>query len=452
MQPKQILAGVTFLCVLFVFSIVGIIAGAWCSSFSAAKYQSRSIFQIAPEWVAGNQIPAATVEKLVEICELPHDELICERESIRACLVKNQLFVLDCFSGLGQTQALEYVAKNVEVRSLTENAENGIAYEVVLTTSNAQDTATILNNLVNHYPDKLRADYPGMQPHYAFKLLQHARIGKYSSPNRLAYISLGVCGGVFLAAALWFLINPFRLKLRPISFIQLISALLILVICVSAGSVIGDWVNGKTMFICSAQFSIADNIAEHEREQSGLAKRLAALAREPHELMISQFKFIDRVLHKNGLYDLSIFRRGKGSHDVIEMVQQNMEVVVDPEGRYTITFRAENADDCQQVVEALTKTYVKELEQRNLNALYGEIAPRVTQVKQKVSGIPRLFEAEMVGPPSASSGTTFVAGVPVNMEWLVGMSSRLFGLVICLAWFATRDNQLEQDGDNAPLT
>ena len=99
---KRLFAGLLFSLVLAFFAVGGIAIAVFVNSTTEIVYESQSIFQIAPKWVAGNGVSDSKVNKLVELCDLPHGQVLSSRSFVESCLTENNLFPLDSFFDLSK--------------------------------------------------------------------------------------------------------------------------------------------------------------------------------------------------------------------------------------------------------------------------------------------------------------------------------------------------------------
>ncbi len=437
--PIRILAGCLFLLTLLAFATGGFAIAIFVNSNSRVVYESHAVFHITPRWIAGNGVSASKVEKLVNLCDMPHGERLTSRSLIKSCLTVNQLFQLDSFVDQSEEQSIVQTLENLEVSQISEDAN---VYKVVLHAANPQDSAVIANSLISSYYEKLNLEVPDMQGHFAFRLLEVARIGDQIYPVLPINISIGVGAAVLIAAALWFSLNPFKFKYPPISLGEMIGVSTLILLFTAAGMALAWRLEGTSDYESASTVLIQDNAIDSAPPKTEQEKRLVELSRIPNGVLFSQYRHIERALENGNLFILDIFA-GMGKEEVVCHVQKNLTIVSDPvdSNLFEITYRADNPENCQQVLETLIAAYSNFLDEQ-----YDTIL-RVSQNKNEAArignapaefGLPIQYQTKVLKP---ATDAVSVFGNPSS--WIAclftGFTAGLLILAVWLVWRATRD-------------
>ena len=435
----RLLAGFLFLLALLFFVSAGIAIAVFVNSTTEVVYESQAVFQIAPKWIAGNGVSDTKVDKLVELCDLPHGQLLSSHANVESCLTENNLFPLDSFFDLSNEQCVDQTLGNLEVFQIREDAK---IYKVVMHSSNPLDCATIVNNLVNHYYKKLVLDAPDMRSHFAFKMLEGARIGNQISPVLPINLSIGVGAAVLLAATLWFFLNPFKFK-YPFSVAELIVVLTLTSLFITAGMAIVRWLDGSAEYVSTSRILIQDKAIESSTPRSAKEKRLLDLSRIPHHVLFKQYNQIEQGLEKNNLYVLDIFM-DLAKEEANCHVQENLDIVPDlnvPHG-FKISFHASNPDECKRVLEKLIATYLDSLDEQYEEIQHNNLKLNSAAAENGTAtpefGMPHQYQTKLLTP--ASDAVPVLKRQSSRVASLfAGYAAGLLILVAWLVWRATRD-------------
>ena len=407
---RRILAGVAFWTALAITTLVGGAIGLFYNANSDVIHESRAVFQVAPNWKAVGDLSKAEAAQLMKVCRLAHDDRIRSSAEVRECLQVANLFQLDSFIDLSKDECVDLVISSMVVQPI---ADHGAVYEIVLRSTVPQDSATLSNNLIKHYHDSLKRDFPEIADEILLTCWELARIGEQIHPDiRLTY-PIGLCAGFLLASVTWFLINPFRFKLQRVVWWQWLVGLL--TACFACGLILVWWTIAEPPFQSAAQVSLI--VDEQAALKSGLDPQLETLLQEEsHEFLLQRFATIEKACEMNNLFVLDIFIDCSKEEVVRDVIQENLAVQLVDGNSSTldIQFRAQEPEQCRQVLQTLVDHYIEVVESKYRFAASDEADSRETATASMVA-------VELVQPASEA------VKISQNLKWNGTLRSSPFG-------------------------
>ena len=440
----RVLAAFIFLVFVGFFAAFGGGIGMAVNSFSNVTYESKAMFRIGPEWIIGDKVPQATIDQLLKIAEMPHDQHFASKSNIKSCLVKNNLFVLDSFVDLSAEQVVDLVESNLIVSKPTPNSN---IIKLVYHSSDPQDSATILNNLIKHYHDELSE--PEIHEHVHFVNLEVARVGNQISPNLAFNFPIGVCSGILFGITFWFLLNPFKLNPHQYSVLQIALLFIAVSACFAVG-VMAVRMTKETLYASTATISITDDANDKAASATAVEQSIAQFAQEPHDFLIRQYHSIESALEKNNLFVLDSFV-DLAKEEVILYVQDNLKATTNEEnpGTIEISYRSPIPIDAELVLDALTKTYLDGLQHQNekrQNKRSLALNNETDAADESLAfGIPKQYQSQLIQPASKATKTDAAGPLLDIPAILAGLAAAVLCLVVCLAiWLSRGGRSLPQ--------
>ena len=439
-RSKRFLAGFLFLLTTLLFTIIGFGIALFYDANSQLVYESRAIFRVVPNWVAGEGSSDEKVQQLVEILDAPHQQTITSSETVKYCLESNNLKVLDCFQGVGEQERVAQTVENLEINELASGSR---IFRLVFRTTDPNDAQTILNNLVESYKKTFANSSPELADDYTFEILEYARYGEQVSPVLPITLASFVFPAIILSIVIWFLVNPFRFRYPRLSIVPLLVLFLMTLFFVAVTLGLAWWAEGVSEFESSATVMFDNATLGLAQQDTDTEKRLAALSSTSHQLSFQQYKNIELGLARNNLFVLDTFK-DYAKEDCIELVQHNLKISQsENDGPYEIRFRSEHELDCQTILSNLINSYSKSVKQQhsriqerimNPDKLAGDAGGGDLQ-----SRTPILTNVKILRP--ASKGEP-VLRMPARIEPYVFLAvlAGLFSLVLWCAWRATNDD------------
>ena len=437
------MAGIAFTVMLLLFAAMGVIAGGLYNAMADIIYQSEATIQISPNCIAGND--DVQVKRLVEICDAPHHELIISRDMIKQCLEQNNLLALDSFVGLSANECFDLVQENVRAKRVLEN---GGVYQLELRSKNPQDTATVLNNLVSSYFQKLIDDHPGAEDGFSLLNCEVARTGDQVWPILPLSIAIELCLAVLLAVALWFWVNPFKFNLLPISMPKLFAMLAIVLLSFVAGSVVHSLLDRETWFESTASINVETELPNDLDVSTESGKRLLQLGAGNHEHVMTQYAFIESTLEKNNLFILDIFLP-YAKEEAVELIQDSLSIVPDDQdaGTLVVTLQASDSKECKTCLNAIVNSYVDLID--NENKRLQDLVARNQDAGGKPERVAKKYQATIM---SAASDTLVIVKATQIPNLIINVAATMLGLMVSLVWCATMHNESATTRYEAELT
>ena len=356
---KGKLAGCAYFFLLAALVVVCSGLGMLWNASTPVIYKSQCVFQITPTVIAGGKVDGELAGKLVELCEQPHGQRISDRQHVGACLTANSLFVLDSFVGKTAAQIVDGTASQLNVNELGNESN---IYEVTLTGTNPQDCATILNNLVYSYRQRLSKEYPDLRGHYDFTFFAVARVGDQIYPILPFSLAIGFTAALIVASVVWFLFDPLRMGYPRFSLVDGVW-MAILTVCFFCLALASNGFSGGFMeFESTAVLRIEEQVSDDESGKSDAEKRLIELNKEDHATVFTQYRPVESALHQSSLFVLDAFV-DLSKEEVVELVQHNLQAQTGSKGpnETMVSFRSSDPVVAQDVLQALVDSYVQAL-------------------------------------------------------------------------------------------
>ena len=436
---KRVLAGFLFLSAMLSAFVIAFVFAMAYDAKCPLVFESKSIFQISPNWIADDNVSEAAVTRLVEFCDQPHEDLIASPAMIEDCLIKNNLLVLDAFRDVDKEDAALETAKNLSVKKLDGTSN---VYELVYQCSDPNDTQTILNNLVETYRSHLETENPEVVNDYRFRLHESAQYGEQVSPILPWTLAKFVLPIMAVVALLWFLINPFKFDSPGLGvmdpFIWLVATSLFAAIMV--GSV---FVTKEPEYECSAKVQFNDSILEATGKGSTQNLRLAVLNKSPHDVLIRQYNHIDQVLDRNNLYVLDCFE-DFAKEDCMDNVQQSLKFEPDPASPNTLKIRYRSYDklDSMAVLNNLIRGYsfqLKKEHQKIAEQHQARSNEAASSGKQPADhGVPVQYTVAVIEAAEEGQPAGFEFTKPMLLA--IGIIASVLGTIVWLTRRATMTN------------
>ena len=439
-SSKGKLAGCAFFFFLGVLVLICSAVAMFWNAAANAIYESKTVFQITPTVVSDGQVDEKTIEKLVELGELPHGQRISSPTLVGTCITANGLFVLDSFVGMPATQVVGTTAANVQVTEL--GLESNI-YEVSLTSSNPQDCATILNNLVRSYLLQLEKEYPEFTGHYEFRLLAFARVGDQIYPILPYNIAIGMVAALIVATVVWFLFDPLAMKYSRFSIADVVW-MIMLAACFFCLALALKWYSGGiTEYESTALLQIKDQVAQEADGGTEFEQRLFELNQENHFKILTQYLTVENALTKNNHFVLDPFRK-LAKEEVVEFVQDNLHARPDTKNPndILISYRSKDPAVAKDVLQGLVDSYEKSLKKRSETGDDSWLQLQQYKVANGLEKSPFLaskkFLTQVVQQPTAGQSVTSRLQMQRTESLIAAFIAVWLAIACYLTWKATR--------------
>lgn len=416
---------------LCLFTILGALIGL-SQNLTVPKYESRAVIQIVPNFTLAQNASEQQVAELIQLCEKPHDKLLVDRKFVENCLVRNNLFVIDSFVGSVVSETVDEVVENLNVQRLTED---GKVLAIKLRLNKGQDSATVLNNLIKHYYDDLRAAHPTVNKLYWMENLQVARTGKLNWAP-ISNVATGACLGMLAAALIWLLLRLLNVSLFKLQWSTLLLFLLVPITLAIAGVGVVTWFEGMP-YESHAQIKIVDAAVEEARSRNDQFAKLINLATEKHEVQMAQYNFIENSCHADSLFGLPVFNN-LANEEIVMQVQQNLRIVGkdDEKSTFDVSFKSDRPKETQTILDSLINNYVKRLKLKNPKS---EASVENDEIPNSESELLPLYRSEIVQSASAAKRVPFALDFHSPRPRLAGVLGAVIGLILCEVWFLHRN-------------
>ena len=437
----------SLLLIVFGFGVLFVIIDYTRARFSVG-YTSRAIIQIQPIWLYGNGMSEETAEK---ICELPHLQHLSAESTIQSCLERSNLFVLDSFANFSKEEAVAEVINNLIVK---RSVDSGNIFTLELQLESPQDSATMVNNLVNYYYSELMSENPPFfRKHFVFRNLEVARIGNIIEPEQSTNLLLGALIASAMVMLTLFPLNPFDLSQNSFSFGGVVATLIFGLFCFCTGFFIFSFLSRQPVYHSSAVVEIQDNCVATGNSENVLGDRLAKLSKVPHEFVIRSYAVIETALEQNNLFILDSFSN-MSKEEAVRYVQDNLKVKkVNGNGnKFELESLTIRPQDCERIVDGIIRSYFQALDD------FGEaieIKAKVAATENQIGlpdefGIPVQYESELLSKPSPSQ-LMYKESAALVPKILAGWTTFLLGFVVLLIWSkSTRETKKTAESINAP--
>ena len=438
---RRVFASISCLLALLLISLAGAVTGMLVNANTPVIYRSSSIFQIAPNWIAGENVSGETVDRIVELLDQPHETTLSSPSFLEECLEQNNLFVLDSFVDLSKEECFPKVLDNLTIEQI---AEDGI-YKLTLLTNNPQDSATLVNNMVRQFANRLKQDHPELTSHYTFRVLEVGRIGEQTWPILPINLFSGLFAGFLFTAIMWFLINPFRLQPPRFSLRELGILTAVLVSLMTVAFFTAQQLTKVREYETTSRIQIVDRTLAQAMPNRPPETRLVELARTPHEHLLNRYIFIDSALNRSGLYDVDTLAE-MSKEEAIEHIQNRMDIESEADDTYLLRFQADTPQDSQILLDSLIDNYLESLKSSNRKRLQAQemrADPEKYELTEDLEyGIAKQFETKVLQPASTPVPVT---RSPLNIipGLMAAALVALLVMLVYLTWRASRDADSE---------